>query len=56
VQIREDAIYQALKEQIEHPTKDEVREVIRTIKIISHQERTISVQKLSSVTIKNYGK
>jgi len=43
VEIREETIYQALKEQIEHPTKDEVREVIRTIKIISRQERTISV-------------
>ena len=44
VQIRGEAIYQTLKEQIELPTKDEIREIIRTIKLITHQDRTISVR------------
>jgi hypothetical protein len=32
VQIREEAMYQVFKEQIEPPTKDDVREIIRTLK------------------------
>jgi hypothetical protein len=56
VQIREEAIYQVLNEQIEPTTKDDVREIIRTLKNNkSSGEENISAQLINIGKQRNTG-
>ena len=55
VQIREEAIYQVVNEQLEPPTKNDVREIIRELKNKSPGENNISAELIKYGDKKKHG-